>query len=1218
MPVSAYVDSHDAPASLLVFLGGIEPRARERGRNCEFDGHVVKLLRRNAATVSANVLTRERIYAAEITRSARGWTSVCTCGLRDASCEHAAALAFAWLNRIRAGSTLEPGAGPPGRPVFSKEAGPGPFPTPAAPKSPSATKLTFRQQWEPILAAKLGRPLTHSEGAFLGKLAQFFQAFRMAGRVSPEEIGRLGFATNEAKRQAYYDTYQGWWEVPPRDPLELWQIVAHDIETSGLVVPDFIRPITDTAPVRARFEKRARQKAVLQWNDRFDRVIVAAGQRARSEVAPPPEWLDLRLCVGIDKWILETRAAPDAPWKTAPHALFDRFTHQRPGDLALIQSSPAVFAFLALGQEHYRSHYGFRLTAGGHGGSEFLHRLLSHPLARTLVTTATGAPFTFAPEPLRWELARSAADVRDYELTLRLPDGKALPPSILHLPGQPNYYLLDSVIYRGPPAIDGVGAAVATSALVPAEVIEKPEVLRTLRRFDTRLPAALEERFVHLVMRARVRCTLEFDHADTELFLLELLAFSEKPRVQQIWEPRGWVQFRDAQGNDSPGDGKIFTYDFAAPDEVVARLPALNVEYDPYEECWRRRLTKSFPEEFVAWREALPPGVEVIASGELASLLGAPVKARIDFNLIASNVHRDWFDLALALKPEDTTLTPEEIALLLKARGKLVRLPGKGWRRLTVELEGAPTAALEAAGFDTASIAEAALAGEKHRFHALQLAHTAVADLLPVQQAEALRARAHAIALPAPPALPAGLRAELRPYQLEGFHFLAFLSANQLGGVLADDMGLGKTVQTLAWLLWLAEKQPVDEPLRALVVCPKSVVGIWEVETAKFAPSIKTIRFTPKLADASSPVSAPEPRLVIANYAQLRLAADYFSAQRWHAVILDEGQFIKTPTSKVAQVAREVPGEHRLILTGTPIENRLLDLWSLFAFSLPGLLGTQAAFKRHYADDNPLALMRLRTRVRHFLLRRTKAQVAADLPARTEEDVLVELEGEQRQLYDAELKRARAELLKVETAREFDQMRFNVLASLLRLRQICCHPALIDSAHREAPSAKLEELMERLEELRAEGNQVLVFSQFVTMLELIREKLVAAGIGHLILTGQTENRDELVQQFQTEKKHTVFLLSLKAAGFGLNLTAASYVILYDPWWNPAVEAQAIDRTHRIGQLLPVNAYRFIARGTIEEKIRVLQKEKSALASAIVQEESLASVLDLDSLRQILA
>jgi SNF2 family DNA or RNA helicase len=209
-------------------------------------------------------------------------------------------------------------------------------------------------------------------------------------------------------------------------------------------------------------------------------------------------------------------------------------------------------------------------------------------------------------------------------------------------------------------------------------------------------------------------------------------------------------------------------------------------------------------------------------------------------------------------------------------------------------------------------------------------------------------------------------------------------------------------------------------------------------------------------------------------------------------------------------------------------------------------------------------------------------------------------------------------LLGIDTARALDKVRFNILASLLRLRQICCHPALVDPAHAELPSAKLDALLERVEELAEEGHQVLVFSQFVEMLELIRVRLAATGIGHLMLTGQTENRAELVAEFQRDRSKTVFLLSLKAAGFGLNLTAASYAILYDPWWNPAVEAQAIDRTHRIGQTRPVIAYRLLAENTIEQKIRALQKEKAALAAAVVQEESLAKVLDLDSLRQILA
>jgi SNF2 family DNA or RNA helicase len=341
---------------------------------------------------------------------------------------------------------------------------------------------------------------------------------------------------------------------------------------------------------------------------------------------------------------------------------------------------------------------------------------------------------------------------------------------------------------------------------------------------------------------------------------------------------------------------------------------------------------------------------------------------------------------------------------------------------------------------------------------------------------------------------------------------------------------------------------------------------------------LTTTVFTPALA--SRPPTDVKVQLLVANYAQLRIQPEWFRAHTWDAIVLDEAQFVKNPSSQTAAIVRTLLTAHRLALTGTPIENRLLDLWSLFAFAQPGLLGAQASFRRQYPAEDPSATARLRRRVRHFLLRRTKAQVAPELPPRTEDEIVVDLEGAQRRLYDAELKRARAQLLGVDTNRALDAVRFNVLASLLRLRQICCHPALVSDAHADLPSAKLDALLERLEELRDEGQQVLVFSQFVTLLELIRTRLTGAGIAHLMLTGQTENRAELVDKFQSDRSQTVFLLSLKAAGFGLNLTAASYVILCDPWWNPAVEAQAIDRTHRIGQTQPVVAYRLVAADTV--------------------------------------
>jgi SNF2 family DNA or RNA helicase len=295
-----------------------------------------------------------------------------------------------------------------------------------------------------------------------------------------------------------------------------------------------------------------------------------------------------------------------------------------------------------------------------------------------------------------------------------------------------------------------------------------------------------------------------------------------------------------------------------------------------------------------------------------------------------------------------------------------------------------------------------------------------------------------------------------------------------------------------------------------------------------------------------------------------------------------------------------------------------MDLWSIMSFAQPGALGTRAFFTKNFdAKADPLARRRLAARVRPFLLRRTKKEVASDLPARIEEEIICEMDGTQASLYQAELKRARAMLLKAGTSSALDGMRFHILSSLLRLRQICCHPQLTGSTAKGQESAKLDALLDLLEPLMEEGYKVLIFSQFVEMLDLIQTAVTERGWPHYLLTGATDDRGPLVARFQAHEGHAVFLISLKAGGAGLNLTAASYVVLFDPWWNPAVEAQAIDRTHRIGQTQPVVAYRILAEGTVEEKIRALQKDKAALAAAVVQEESLSTVLDLDSLRSIL-
>jgi len=391
----------------------------------------------------------------------------------------------------------------------------------------------------------------------------------------------------------------------------------------------------------------------------------------------------------------------------------------------------------------------------------------------------------------------------------------------------------------------------------------------------------------------------------------------------------------------------------------------------------------------------------------------------------------------------------------------------------------------------------------------------------------------------------------------------------------------------------------------------------WHAEAARFTPGLR-VKIWPASEIAGLTEQLATADLHVLNYSQLRLLGENLKPVRWLAVILDEGQYIKNPNSQTAQVARALQAEHRLVLSGTPIENRLLDLWSLMSFAMPGVLSSRAQFARlHDAKGDPFARRRLAARVRPFVLRRTKAQVAKDLPDRIEEDLFCEIEGEQQTLYRAELKRAQQLLLGVKTQKELAKQQFHFLTSLLRLRQICCDPRLMkpDST---AAGAKTEALLDVLEPIMEEGQKVLVFSQFVEMLHLLQPVLTARNWPLFYLAGETENRGELVQKFQATEGPAVFLISLKAGGFGLNLTAASYVVLFDPWWNPAVENQAIDRTHRIGQTNKVIAYRLLIKNSSEEKIRELQKQKKALAQDVLGEEKFAQSLTLDDLHFLFA
>jgi SNF2 family DNA or RNA helicase len=446
--------------------------------------------------------------------------------------------------------------------------------------------------------------------------------------------------------------------------------------------------------------------------------------------------------------------------------------------------------------------------------------------------------------------------------------------------------------------------------------------------------------------------------------------------------------------------------------------------------------------------------------------------------------------------------------------------------------------------------------------------------------------------------LPSELRAELRPYQKLGVDWLCFLREAGLGALLADDMGLGKTLQTICALRG-----------RSLVVCPRSVVHNWVDEIRRFRPGLSVSVYHG--AERVLPVDG----VVVTTYALLRRDIDALVQVPWATVVLDEAQFIKNPESQVAEAAHRIRAEFRIALSGTPVENRLDELWSLMHFCNPGLLGGLSTFRdevvRPIANGDGSAGKRLRERIRPFLLRRTKAEVAPDLPPRIESVLTCELEPSERAIYDAVLMASRASV--VRDLEEGGNV-MKALEALLRLRQAACDVALVpgQSARSEA-SSKVQRLMLALEDAAADGHKALVFSQWTGMLDRVERELHAAAVPFLRLDGSTKDRAAVVKTFQSDDGPPVMLLSLKAGGTGLNLTAADHVFLLDPWWNPAAEDQAADRAHRIGQQRSVLVHRLIARDTVEERILELQARKRALADVALDEAATAAALTRDDL-----
>ena len=461
----------------------------------------------------------------------------------------------------------------------------------------------------------------------------------------------------------------------------------------------------------------------------------------------------------------------------------------------------------------------------------------------------------------------------------------------------------------------------------------------------------------------------------------------------------------------------------------------------------------------------------------------------------------------------------------------------------------------------------------------------------------------------------------LRPYQKHGVGWLEFLRKNNFGGILADEMGLGKTIQTLAFIQSVKSRAAESARLPSLIICPTSLVYNWQAEAAKFTPGLNVVPMHgPRRHDQWAELPASD--LVITSYALLRRDAEQYRGLEFDTVVVDEAQHIKNRQTQNAQSVKTVRARHRLVLTGTPMENSVLDIWSIFDFLMPGYLGSATDFKERYEapiarERNPEAQARLARRIRPFLLRRLKRDVAKDLPEKLEQVSYCELSSEQQQVYQQLLEASRKEITEAVGQQGLPKSRMLILTALLRLRQICCDLRLLKlEGATHDNSGKLELFNELLQEALDGGHRVLVFSQFVEMLHLLKESLQAQNIEFSYLDGSTTDRAGVVAEFQS-RPIPVFLISLKAGGVGLNLTAADTVFHFDPWWNPAVEAQGTDRAHRIGQTRVVTSYKLITRGTVEEKILILQQRKRELIqSTLSGEEQMASSLTWEELQSL--
>ena len=840
------------------------------------------------------------------------------------------------------------------------------------------------------------------------------------------------------------------------------------------------------------------------------------------------------------------------------------------------------------------------------GGMELLQWLVRWGHTPRLEVSDQPASYAFLGEVLSLSPHLETSPELGVSHRALLPDGRRVPlDEVRFMAGRPMLGLIGTTFFfiRNPPPQAVLDYWTETPVVPVAKLSMR---MRTQLR-KTQDSPGMDWSGLCDLHTARPQFTFELED---DSIRLRLIALSDRDQSPWHWSGQDWQP-----DTPQPASGsKPMVLEDDRLEAATVWLRRLDW-FTPEPGLWVGDATPEFLDTLMHVWPDRPEKADYLGNGAFQRLFLSPRKLRPRLVVRGSGI--DWLSVSAEWEEEGLRLTKADLQRLAASTSRFVKLPDSGWVELDTESVARAHETMADLGVDGLS----PLAQKIGMEQAAHLDENGLQNFAQTPELKALKEHLNQFEGIPPVPLPACVQADMRPYQKEGFDFLCHLTRLGLGGILADDMGLGKTLQTLAWLAWLKDQNPKD-PKPSLVIAPASVLHNWRREAGRFVPNLKVLVLESGAARHNLRREIPKYDIVVTNYSLLRRDLEDLQKFSFRTVILDEAQFIKNPSAQVTQSVKQLEASQRLALTGTPLENRLLDLWSICDFIQPGYLGDQEYFHQTYEPRGEgeeglaalrIARRRLSAKLRPVMIRRLKQQVAKDLPDRIEERRDCELTESQRKLYLAELRRSREQVQQIVAEKGLSRSKIHVLAALTRLRQICCHPALVGN---DSASGKTETLLELLEPLLAEGQKVLLFSQFVQMLKLIETECRARQIPTHILTGETKERGAVVQAFQDDPNPAVFLLSLRAAGTGLNLTTASYVVLYDPWWNPAVEAQAIDRSHRIGQTRTVNAYRLIAPGTVEEKIWDLQQRKAQTIADVLGEEGFARSLNQSDLEYL--